>query len=74
MLKGKDIFTFVRFGGLDLKILGGIRAGVKTFIYPTDNKKDFTDFMEKYGSKLCIKDITFFSVETIDEVIPLIFE
>jgi ATP-dependent Lon protease len=61
-------------GGLDLKILGGIRAGVKTFIYPTDNKKDFTDFMEKYGSKLCIKDITFFSVETIDEVIPLIFE
>lgn len=61
-------------GGLDLKILGGIRAGVKTFIYPTDNKKDFNDFIEKYGSNLCIKDITFFSVETIDEVIPLIFE
>jgi len=61
-------------GGLDLKLLGGIRAGVKTFIYPTDNKKDFTDFIEKYGSKIAIKDISFFSVETIDEVIPLIFE
>jgi len=61
-------------GGLDLKILGGIRAGVKTFIYPADNKKDFTEFMEKYSNKLIIKGINFISVETIDEVMPLIFE
>ena len=61
-------------GGLDLKILGGIRAGVKTFIYPADNKKDFTEFMEKYSNKLILKDINFVSVETIDEVMPLIFE
>jgi ATP-dependent Lon protease len=61
-------------GGLDLKILGGIRAGVKTFIYPSENKKDFTEFMEKYSAKLFVKDINFISVETIYEVIPLIFE
>ncbi len=61
-------------GGLDLKILGGIRAGVKTFIYPADNKKDFNEFMEKYGSKIILKDISFIPVETIDEVMPLVFE
>jgi ATP-dependent Lon protease len=61
-------------GGLDLKILGGIKAGVKLFIYPAENKKDFDEFMEKYDTKLLIKDINFVSVETIDEVIPLIFE
>jgi len=60
-------------GGLDLKILGGIRAGVKTFIYPNENKKDFDEFMEKYGDKIIIKDIHFIPVETIDEVMSLIF-
>ena len=35
-------------GGLDLKILGGIRAGVKTFIFPKENAKDYNDFVEKY--------------------------
>ena len=28
-------------GGLDLKILGGLNAGVKTFIYPKQNNKDY---------------------------------
>ena len=27
-----------QIGGLDLKILGGIRAGVKTFIFPKSNQ------------------------------------
>ena len=61
-------------GGLDLKILGGIRAGVKTFIYPEENKKDFDKFMEKYGEKKEIKDTSFISVSKIEEVIPLIFD
>ena len=60
-------------GGLDLKILGGIRAGVKTFIYPQENQKDFNDFMEKYTNKSIIKGINFIPVETIAEVIPLVF-
>jgi ATP-dependent Lon protease len=61
-------------GGLDLKILGGICAGVKMFIYPKENQQDFLKFMEKYGANDLIKGITFVSVETYEEVIHLIFE
>jgi len=60
-------------GGLDLKILGGISAGVKSFIYPKENEKDFNEFMEKNKDKDFVKDINFYPVETIDEVIKLIF-
>lgn len=60
-------------GGLDLKILGGIRAGVKTFIYPNENKQDYLKFMEKYETNDIIKGITFIDVDKIDEVIPLVF-
>ena len=60
-------------GGLELKILGGIRAGIKTFIYPQENKKDFHKFMEKYEKKVIIQDIQFIAVERIEEVLPLIF-
>ena len=34
-------------GGLDLKILGGIMGGVKTFLFPKENEKDFEEFIEK---------------------------
>lgn len=56
-------------GGLDLKILGGMRAGVKTFLYPVENKKDYEDFLEKYGHALDLSDINFHSIETIEEAI-----
>jgi endopeptidase La len=61
-------------GGLDIKILGGIRAGVKTFIYPNENKKDFDDFYEKYRDSDIINGINFHSVEHINEVFELVFE
>ena len=61
-------------GGLDLKILGGIKSGVKEFIYPKENEKDFKDFMDKYGKKDILKDIIFHSVDKIEEVFKLIFE
>ena len=60
-------------GGLTLKILGGIRAGVKEFIYPQDNEKDFKKFMEKYGEKENIKNTSFHSVTNINDVISLVF-
>jgi ATP-dependent Lon protease len=56
-------------GGLDLKILGGIRAGVKRFLFPKENEKDFKDFMEKYGKKDIVKDIEFFPIETIEDAL-----
>ena len=60
-------------GGLDLKILGGIRAGVKLFIFPKENEKDYKDFLSKYENKTILQDIKFVAVENIEEVIPLIF-
>jgi ATP-dependent Lon protease len=61
-------------GGLELKILGGIRAGVDTFIYPEENKKDFNDFYEKYKNKTFLNKINFCQVKHIKEVIPIVFE
>ena len=60
-------------GGLKLKILGGIKAGVKEFIYPKENQKDFDKFMEKYVDKPLIEGIKFHPVETIQEVFKLVF-
>jgi len=60
-------------GGLELKLLGGIRAGVDTFIFPEENKKDFNDFYEKYKNKSFLNNITFYQVKHIKEVIPIVF-
>lgn len=61
-------------GGLDLKILGGIKAGVNNFIYPRENKLDFNKFMEKYKDNDVITGITFHEVSNIQEAINLMFE
>jgi ATP-dependent Lon protease len=61
-------------GGLDLKILGGIKAGIKTFLYPTENHKDYIRFIEKYKECDLIKDIAFKSVSHISEVFECVFE
>jgi ATP-dependent Lon protease len=61
-------------GGLDLKFLGGIKAGVTEFIYPKENQKDYDSFMEKYKEDELIKGIKFNCVETIEEVFELVFE
>lgn len=60
-------------GGLKLKILGGIKAGVKEFIYPKSNQKDFDKFMEKYKDKPIITDIKFHAVEHIEQVLKIVF-
>ena len=60
-------------GGLDLKILGGIKAGVKTFIYPQDNQKDFLKIKEKYGEKQIFNNIKFIPVESIEKVLLEVF-
>ena len=61
-------------GGLELKILGGIKAGVKTFIFPEENNKDYKKFLEKYQDKNVIdNDITFKAVKNIKEVLDIVF-
>ena len=60
-------------GGLDCKIIGGIKAGVSHFIYPESNLKDFNDFKEKYKTKK-LDNIKFNKVSNIYDVIKIIFE
>jgi len=57
-------------GGLDHKIIGGIRAGVKTFLYPLENHKDFVDFAKKTNIP---SDISFVEVSNIQDIISRVF-
>jgi ATP-dependent Lon protease len=61
-------------GALKTKIIYGIKAGVKNFIYPAENKKDFSDFMEKYENTDLVKDINFYPVNSIEEALELVIE
>ena len=58
-------------GGLDSKIKGGIRAGVKHFLYPKDNEHDFNIFVETNGLP---ENIRFNSVARIEETFKFIYE
>jgi len=57
-------------GGLELKILGGLKAGVTSFLYPKDNNKDFRIFYEKHKDKL--DNIDFYEVQNINEALKYI--
>ncbi len=61
-------------GGLDLKILGGIDAGVKEFLFPEDNIDDFNKFKEKYGDKEIVKDILFHPITNINQALEFALE
>jgi ATP-dependent Lon protease len=55
-------------GGLEVKILGGIRAGIETFLYPTANKNDFNNFKEKYSDNPILENINFINISNIEQV------
>lgn len=61
-------------GALGYKFQGGIKAGVKSFIFPKENAKDYDDFFQKYGETKLVEGISFYQVEHIDEAIALIME
>ena len=61
-------------GGLDLKILGAIKAGVKEILFPVENMKDYNNFLEKYKDAQLLKDIKFHPISKIQEVFELVFE
>ena len=65
--------SITAIGGLEIKILGGIRAGVKEFIYPQENEKSFNEFMEKYKDTEYVQDIRFHIVKKIEDVLKLVF-
>ena len=61
-------------GGLDSKILGSMRAGVKTVLYPKENNEDFNEFLEKYKDVIDLDEMTFHEVDHIDEVMKIVFK
>tara|TARA_Y100001970_G_scaffold37677_1_gene46554 strand:- start:7250 stop:10447 length:3198 start_codon:yes stop_codon:yes gene_type:complete len=61
-----------KIGGLDLKILGGMRGGVTHFLFPKENEADYNKLIEKYDENF-FKNIKFTMVESIKEVIEIIF-
>jgi len=61
-------------GALAYKFKGGIKAGVKSFIFPKENAKDYDEFIKKYGETDLVKGISFHQVEHINEAIALIME
>lgn len=60
-------------GGLDLKILGGIRAGVTKFLYPESNHRDYQKFIDVNGKKKCLENIEFVEVSHINNVFEHVF-
>jgi ATP-dependent Lon protease len=66
--------SLTAIGGLKYKILGSLKAGVKEFIYPKENKKDFDEFYEKYKDNEILDGINFHEVENINQVLELILE
>ena len=58
-------------GGLSLKILGAIKAGVVELMYPADNQKDFDKFILKYKNHA--SSVVFRPVHTIEDVFSVLF-
>jgi ATP-dependent Lon protease len=61
-------------GALKTKIIYGIKSGVRNFIYPRENQKDFDEFFQKYNNTDLVKDknIQFYPVSNIQEALKLI--
>ena len=56
-------------GGLELKVLGGIRAGVKHFLFPEENKFDYDKIVEKYKDDGTLDGIQFNMIDSIQGAI-----
>ena len=61
-------------GGLQEKIIHSIKSGIKEFIFPKENIRDFEKIMEKYKDNNLIDGIKFHSIEHIDDVFNLILD
>jgi ATP-dependent Lon protease len=60
-------------GGLDVKIIGGIKAGIKTFLYPKANSRDFINWKNKNNREHIYENIEFVEVSRIEEVFDYVF-
>ena len=62
-----------KIGGLDCKIAGGIKAGVKTFLFPQSNKADFIKWKRTLQNEDLIRNIQFKEVSNIHETFAYVF-
>ena len=53
--------------------MGGIRAGVTEFIFPSQNNTDFDTFIKKHHDNPCLEGIQFHAVDHIKDVLDLVF-
>ena len=60
-------------GGLDLKIYGGIRGGITTFLFPKENQIDFDQLIEKNEGDPVFDGISFHTISTVDEAEKYVF-
>ena len=61
-------------GGLESKILGSIRAGIKKVLYPVENKEDFDEFEKKYKDVLELTQYSFHPVNNIHDAIKMVIQ
>lgn len=61
-------------GGLETKILGGIRAGVNFFMYPKANVLDFEECEIKYKRLFIDKNIKFMQVSHINDAMKYVYQ
>jgi hypothetical protein len=60
-------------GGLEIKITGGIKSGIKTFLFPKSNSKDYGEWKKKNEKKSKYENIRFIEVSNINEVFEYVF-
>jgi len=61
-------------GGLNNKIIGSIKADVRSFIFPKENQKDFDEFFEKYKDDKRLVGVNFYPISNVDEALKLILD
>ena len=61
-------------GGLEYKIIGGIKAGVKKFYFPEANERDFINFKNNTKTKYIndINNVEFIKITCIDNLLSSI--
>ena len=67
-LQGK----ITEIGGLEQKVLGGIRAGVTKFLYPVENQPDLDKFIAKCNAAIYV-GVEFVPVSHVSEVFVHLF-
>jgi len=59
-----------QIGGLEFKVMGALKANVKTIIYPTENQEDIDKIIIKYPST---STLNFISASNIREILNIVF-